>query len=90
MDTSPLEVERLLSEDQRRLTVSEHHSWQKSISSQRPFDEVDLYLDQDFDERVVVDPYECHQPSRRSDKELGHLLNLLDSLETGNDRKANA
>jgi hypothetical protein len=41
MDPSLTEVERLLTADERRLTVAEHHSWQKSISSTRPFDEID-------------------------------------------------
>ena len=36
---------------------------------------------------IVVDPYEVHGPSRRSDKDLGDFLTLLDSLETSNDRK---
>lgn len=44
-------------------------------------------IDEDFDDLVVVDPHEAHAPSRRSDKDLGEFLNLLDSLETGNDRK---
>jgi hypothetical protein len=42
---------------------------------------------EDFDDINVVDPYEVHAPSRRSDKDLGEFLNLLDSLETGDDRK---
>lgn len=44
-------------------------------------------IDDDFDHIIVMDPYEAHAPSRRSDKELGEFLNLLDSLQNGNDRK---
>lgn len=44
-------------------------------------------IDRGFDDEIVIDPYECHAPGRRSDKELGAFLSLLDSLETGNDRK---
>ena len=50
-------------------------------------DEIDRSIDEDFDDLVVVDPYEVHAPSRRSDKDLGEFLSLIDSLETGNDRK---
>jgi hypothetical protein len=39
---------------------------------------------EDFgDYLIVVDPYEVHAPSRRSDKELGRMLDLLASLEQG-------
>jgi hypothetical protein len=83
----PETVELLASEYQRRLTVAGHHQWRESISSARPFDEVDRSIDEDFDDLIVVDPYEVHAPSRRSDKNLGEFLSLIDSLETGNDRK---
>ena len=73
----PLPVELLVSDHSRRLTVSGHHAWRKSISSTRPFDEVDLMLD----EHLQVDPYNGDPPSRRKDKELANLLGLLDSLE---------
>lgn len=46
-------------------------------------------IDRAIDDQIIVDPYEVHAPSRRSDKELGEFLGLLDSLETGNDRKKN-
>ena len=74
----PLPVELLATDDQRRpLTVAGHHAWRESISSTRPFDEVDLMLD----EHLQVDPYNGDPPSRRKDKELANLLGLLDSLE---------
>lgn len=44
-------------------------------------------IDRELDDMIVVDPYEVHGPSRRSDKDLGDFLTLLDSLETSNDRK---
>ena len=86
-ERQPLEIEKLLTADQRR-TVSngDFQAWRESIAAPaRAFDEIDL--DAELDELTVVDPYECHAPSRRSDKELGEFLNLLDSLETGIDRK---
>ena len=44
-------------------------------------------IDLELDDLNVVDPYEVHAPSRRSDKNLGYFLSLLDSLETATDRK---
>ena len=73
----PLTVELLVSDARRPLTVAGHHAWRESISSTRPFDEVDLMLD----EHLQVDPYNGDPPSRRKDKELANLLGLLDSLE---------
>lgn len=35
------------------------------------------------DDDILVDPYEVHAPSRRSDKELGRVLEILDNLENG-------
>lgn len=35
------------------------------------------------DDLIIVDPYECHAPSRRSDAELGRVLAILDNLEQG-------
>jgi hypothetical protein len=83
----PLALDLLLSEDERRpLTVAGHHEWRESISTPQAFDEVDLEVD-----RInVVDPYECHAPSRRSDKQVASLLDLLDNLETSNSGKAQA
>ena len=70
------------------LSVAGHHEWRESLSPARRFDEVDeAVAAEDFDDINVVDPYEVHAPSRRSDKDLGEFLNLLDSLETGDDRK---
>jgi hypothetical protein len=85
--TEPLALDLLLSEDERRpLSVEQHAAWRESISTPQAFDEVDLEID-----RInVVDPHECHQPSRRSDKEVASLLDLLDSLETSNSGKAQA
>jgi hypothetical protein len=39
------------------------------------------------DDDILVDAYECHAPSRRSDKELAIILSLLNSLETSVDGK---
>jgi hypothetical protein len=76
-----LEIEHLVSTDARRVSVDAHLHFQKCISVD------DRSIDEDFDDLIVVDPYEVHAPSRRSDKNLGEFLSLIDSLETGNDRK---
>jgi hypothetical protein len=81
----PLEIERLLTNDERRLTVEAHHDWRESLSESRPFDEIDL----ECDDMTIVDPYEIHAPSRRSDKEINRLLSILDSLETSNTGRGN-
>lgn len=65
-------------QQRRPLSVARHHAWRESLTAQSA---------DDFDDLVVVDPHEAHAPSRRSDKDLGEFLSLLDSLETGNDRK---
>jgi hypothetical protein len=73
-----LEIEHLGTQDQRRtVSVAGHHQWRESISTARPFDEVDLMLD----EHIQIDPFNGDPPSRRKDKELANLLGLLDSLE---------
>ena len=75
----PLAIDGLLTPDERRLTVNLHHEFQKSISSPRPFDAVDL----ECDDMTIVDPYEIHAPSRKSDVELNRVLSILDNLENG-------
>jgi hypothetical protein len=74
MDPAPLENERLVTEDQRRLTVAEHHSWQKSISSQRPFDEVDEEMESAAE--VIHD----HLPQSAPKHKVNRVLNILDQL----------
>jgi Holliday junction resolvasome RuvABC ATP-dependent DNA helicase subunit len=37
-------------------------------------------IDRKLDALIVVDPYECHAPGRRSDKELAAVLAILDEL----------
>jgi hypothetical protein len=42
-----LEVEHLATQDQRRtVSVAGHHQWRESISSTRPFDEIDEFVEQ--------------------------------------------
>ena len=80
----PLAIDLLLTTDQRRpVSVAGHHEWRESLTPDSRYDEIDRELD----DMIVVDPYEVHGPSRRSDKSLGAFLNLIDSLPTGNDRK---
>lgn len=78
----PLAIDLLLTTDQRRpVSVAGHHEWRESLTPDSRYDEIDRELD----DMIQVDPYECHAPSRRSDKELARVLSILDSL---NDRGA--
>ncbi len=67
----------------RPVSVNAHALFLDSLLTPDDLDEIDRELD----EQTIVDPYEVHAPSRRSDKEVANLLDLLDNLETGNDRK---
>jgi hypothetical protein len=64
------EIRTVMNPDQRH--------FQRCIATdERGVDEID----RDFDDLIVVDPYESHASSRRSDKELTAVLALLDNLE---------
>lgn len=80
---APLATAGLLTSGQRRLIDDDRHFQRSIVTNCQGRDEIDLNID----DMIVIDPYEQHAPSRRSDKELGEFLSLLDSLETGNDRK---
>ncbi len=68
--------------------ANRRQQWLDRITTPQAIDSLLTQADHDeLDEILVVDPYEVHAPSRRSDKDLEGLLNLIDSLETGNDRK---
>ena len=81
----PLEVERLIRDDQRvddhtrrRVSVAEHQSFrtdmQRRLGAMQPADEIDDQL---------ADPILDHAPAYRSNKSTSHLLNLLDEIERG-------
>ena len=65
----------------RPVSVNAHALFINSLLTEADHDEIDEFVA----EIPVVDPYEVHAPSRRSDKEVANLLDLLDNLET--DRK---
>lgn len=48
-----------------------------------PSTELESFFGDDDDDLIIVDPYECHAPNRRSDRELADLLALLNSIEQG-------
>lgn len=56
------------------VTVAEHGHWQRGLSSESQADDLD-------DDLINVDPYSGDPPNRRSDKELGRVLSILDELE---------
>jgi hypothetical protein len=82
---SLLEIEQLVDSDQRRVSVDDHDAFRRGLytTDEPALDEID----DDLDDMAVADPYELHAPRRRSDKDLARMLDLLDSLPTGNDRK---
>ena len=84
MRREPLEVERLIRDDQRhstperrRVSVAEHEQFQKhlaaSLADQQPVDEIDASLEADpMIERIA---------RRRKNSEAARTLAILDELE---------
>ena len=65
----PLEVERLLSESQRRVSVADHQAFRESLATRPAFD--------DIDHAMAVD----YPPERRSERETSRVLGILDELQ---------
>jgi hypothetical protein len=42
-----------------------------------------LMSEDDMDDLLMVDPYECQAPSRRSEKEVAGILAILDEIKKG-------
>jgi hypothetical protein len=84
----PLEVERLIRDDQRhstperrRVSIAEHQHFQKhiaaSLAAQQPADEIDASLEADpMIERIA---------RRRKNSEAARTLAILDELERSNE-----
>ena len=73
MKREPLEVERLIRDDQR-FTVADHQQWREDLAaSQAQPDPID--------DELEADPIFDRLPERRSTKATSHLLGILDSLE---------
>jgi hypothetical protein len=53
-------------------------------SIDRAIDDLDE-IDRELDEQIEVDPFNREPSSRKSDNELGKLLDLLDNLPRGKD-----
>jgi len=66
--------------NKQTITIATQERFQRSIFNPPPlphdFDEID----HEIDEHLVIDPYVSGAPSRRSDKELARILDLIDSL----------
>lgn len=77
----PLALDGLLSGDERRsVSVEDHLHFLRSLATDdRGVDEID----REIDDILVVDPYEVHAPSRKSDADLNRVLAILDNLESG-------
>ena len=63
-----------------RLSIQRHQEWRVKLAQSQSF--VDP-VDAELDDMNVVDPYEIHAPSRRSDADLNRVLSILDNLESG-------
>ena len=74
---SEVELDGLLTADERRtVSVETHQAFRESLAKPSQFDEVDAALD----EEIQVDPYVSGTNTRRSDKELARMLDLIDNL----------
>ena len=78
MNRPPLEIERLVSDHERRSPSTDA---QAELPPPSYHDDIFDLSDRELDEMIEVDPYDGDPPSRRSDKELGRVLSILDSLE---------
>ncbi len=80
----PLEVERLVPEEKRRLqtalaapkpiTIEEHQAFREGLAPPKPFDEIDEAA------ADIAGPTQM-----RKSREVSKLLSILDELETGKD-----
>jgi hypothetical protein len=65
-----------------QFTIGHHETFRREMLAglchERDFDEID--------ELAAADPFNGDPPARRSDKEIGRLLSLLDSLDTKEER----
>ncbi|MES2658140.1 MAG: hypothetical protein V4689_05955 [Verrucomicrobiota bacterium] len=78
----PLAVELLIPAHKRVVTVEDHQHFRRPFATDSMGrDEIDRELD----DEIEVDPFNREPSSRKSDKELGRLLRILDELETGKD-----
>jgi len=77
--TEPFALDLLLTDDQR------HAEWQIQLAEKQAFSNElvaihGLLDDEDFDGILQADPYISGTNNRRSDKELAHMLDLIDNL----------
>jgi len=80
----PLAIDLLLTEDERQPVTPEVHQSTRETLAQ-PVRVCDDF-DDDFDDLLLVDPFNGDPPSRRKDSELNRVLSILDELasERGN------
>jgi hypothetical protein len=83
MKREPLEIERLIRDDQRhstperrRVSVAEHERFRADLAAS-------LAAQPDPIDDALADPIHDHAPAYRSNKSTSHLLNLLDEIERG-------
>jgi hypothetical protein len=65
----------------RRVSINDHADFLTGLLTPSDHDDIDDMLD----EEIVMDPYNREPSSRRSDKEISKLLDILDNLPTGKD-----
>ena len=75
----PLEIELLVTPE-KRVSVAGHHMFREGLRGSTD-DDID------FDDVIQIDPYAGDPPSKRSDKEISRLLDVLDSIENDSNGK---
>ena len=73
MKREPLEIERLIRDDQR-FTIADHQQWREDLAAQQAAQQADEIDD------ALADPVLDHLPQYRSSKSTSRLLGLLDEL----------
>ena len=79
MTHQPLEIELLVT-PAKRVSVAGHHAFREGLRAATADDP-------DFDDLIQIDPYAGDPPSKRSDKEISRLLDVLDSIENDSNGK---
>ena len=73
MKPEPLEVERLIRDDQR-FTIADHQQWREDLAAQQASQQANELDD------ALADPIHDHAPAYRSSNETSRLLGILDQL----------
>jgi hypothetical protein len=67
----------------RLVTVAAHEKFRRDLHASQCIDLDDCgrdAIDRELDDCILIDPHVTGAPSRRSDKELSRMLELIDNL----------